>query len=163
MFKGTAILWQPTCGGSTKKSEINQSLLTSAAAFASAGHQPDFQFLHQPSGAHGQILQNQRCQRPLAALVLKWLRNGHDLSVMLATFPAQTDWLSPPASWITHCFYKPMSWRKPPCWLRTQWHPICRPQRTSSRQPSAEPPGSGPHFFPKSACLTSLASGISFY
>src|ERR1017187_9373679 len=33
--------------------------------------------LHQPRGADGQRLQNQRCQRPLAALILKWLGNGH--------------------------------------------------------------------------------------
>jgi len=33
--------------------------------------------LHQPRGAAGQILQDQRCQRPLAALILKWLGNGH--------------------------------------------------------------------------------------
>ncbi len=33
--------------------------------------------LHPPRGAEGQILQNQRSQRPLAALILKWLGNGH--------------------------------------------------------------------------------------
>ena len=33
--------------------------------------------LRQPHGAHGQIAQNPRCQRPLAALILKWLGNGH--------------------------------------------------------------------------------------
>ena len=36
--------------------------------------------LHQPRGAEGQILQNQRCQHPLAALILKWLGDGHGLN-----------------------------------------------------------------------------------
>jgi hypothetical protein len=47
--------------------------------------------LNQPRGAHGQILQNQRRQRPLAASILEWLGNGHDLCVIPAISPEQTD------------------------------------------------------------------------
>jgi len=39
--------------------------------------------LHHPRGADGQILQNQRCLRPLAALILKWLGNGHGAKFVL--------------------------------------------------------------------------------
>ena len=48
--------------------------------------QPDW--LHnQPRGADGQILQKQRCQRPLAALILKWLGNGHGSRFILGLTP----------------------------------------------------------------------------
>jgi len=43
--------------------------------------------LHQPRGADGQILQYQRSQSTLAALILEWLGNGHGTRFILGLMP----------------------------------------------------------------------------
>ena len=52
------------------------------------GHTFDEVMLHaerldQPGCADGKILQNQRSQRPLTTLILKWLGNDHELRTFL--------------------------------------------------------------------------------
>src|ERR1017187_1081183 len=58
----------------------------------------------QPRGAHGQILQNQQRQRPLAALILEWLGNGHGARLILVSeksYAACSHWRLLLIRWIT--------------------------------------------------------------